>query len=125
MTVPIGLRALAGLYLLYAGFFIWIALHGILSVLYALFGLIILGVGLCFIALARALCRLKRWAWYGSVTLSCLSVLSFLFALLKLNPQHDVIYTRVFQGTQVAINFLIILYLSRTRIRSRFFRIER
>ena len=125
MALPIGLRAIAGLYLLYAGCFIWIALHGLVSVLYALFGLLILGVGLCFITLARALCRLKQWAWYGSVTLSCLSVLSFLFALLKLNPQHDAIYSRVFQVTQVAINFLIILYLSRARIRSRFFRIER
>ena len=125
MALPIGLRVIAGLYLLYAGFCIWIAIHGLVSVLYALFGLLILGVGLCFIALARALCRLKQWAWYGSITLSCLSVLSFVFALLKINPQHDVIYTRVFQGTQVAINFLIILYLCRTRIRGRFFRIER
>jgi hypothetical protein len=59
----------------------WIGLHGIASILYIPFGLLILGVSTFLIFLAKALWNFKRWAWYGSVILGDFLALSFLCAL--------------------------------------------
>src|SRR4051812_17687087 len=99
MPLPVGLIAISSLYVVFAAYLLWIGLHGIACVLYLPFGLLILGVSVFFISLAKALLRFKRWAWYGSVILGSLAALSFLYALIMLTPQHNVLYTRVFQWT--------------------------
>ena len=120
MPVPVGLIAISSLYLVFAGYLVWIGLHGIVSILYMPFGLLILTVSAFFILLAKALMTFNQWAWYGSVILGSLSAVSFLYALIMLTPQHNVLYTRVFQWSGVFIGCIMVLYLNRTPIRSRF-----
>src|SRR5215208_5938804 len=112
MPVPIGLMAISSLYVVFAAYLLWIGLHGIVSILYLPFGLLILSVSAFFIFLAKALLKFKQWAWYGSVILGSLSALSFLYALITLTPQHDVLYTRVFQWNGFFISCIIVLYLN-------------
>ena len=120
MPVPVGLIVISSLYVVFAAYLLWIGLHGIVSILYIPFGLLILGVGAFFILLARALLTFKQWAWYGSVILGSLSAVSFLYASIMLTPQHDVLYTRVFRWAGIVIGCTIVLYLNRTPVRSRF-----
>jgi hypothetical protein len=120
MPAPFGLIAISSLYVVFAAYLLWIGLHGIASILYLPFGLLILGVSVFFILLAKALLKFKQWAWYGSVILGSLSAVSFLYALIMLTPQHNVLYTRVFQWNGVFIGCIIVLYLNRTPVRSRF-----
>ena len=120
MAVPVGLIAISSLYVVFAAYLLWIGLHGIASILYMPFGLLILSFSAFFILLAKALLTFKQWAWYGSVILGSLSAVSFLYALIKLTPQHNVLYTRVFQWSGVLIGCIIVLYLNRTLVRSRF-----
>jgi len=118
MPVPVGVMAIASLYVVFAAYLLWIGLHGIASILYIPFGLLILGVSAFFIFLAKGLWTFKQWAWYGSVILGSLSALSFVYALIGLTPQHDVLYTKVFQWSGFFISCVIVLYL--TAVRSRF-----
>ena len=120
MPVPVGLIAISSLYVVFAAYLLWIGLHGIVSILYMPFGLLILSVSAFFILLAKALLTFKQWAWYGSVILGILSAVSFLYSLVMLTPQHNVLYTRVFQWNGVFIGCIIVLYLNRTPVRSRF-----
>jgi hypothetical protein len=120
MPVPVGLMAISTLYVVFAAYLSWIGLHGVASILYLPFGILILSFSAFFIFLAKALWTFKQWAWYGSVILGSLSALSFLYALIMLPPQHDVLYTRVFQWNGLFISCIIVLYLSRTSVRSRF-----
>ena len=120
MPVPVGLIAISSLYVVFAAYLSWIGLHGVASILYLPFGLLILGVSAFFIVLAKALLTFKQWAWYGSVILGILSAVSFLYSLVMLTPQHNVLYTRVFQWNGVFIGCMIVLYLNRTPVRSRF-----
>jgi|tagenome__1003787_1003787.scaffolds.fasta_scaffold20817100_2 hypothetical protein len=120
MPIPVGLLAISGLYVVCAAYFLWIGLHGIASILYLPFGLLILGVSAFFILLAKALLAFKRWAWYGSILLGSLAAVSFVYALIRLTPQHDVLYTRVFQWSGVFIGCIIVLYLNQAPVRSRF-----
>jgi hypothetical protein len=103
MPVPVGLMAISSLYVVFAAYLLWSALHGIVSILYMPFGLLVLGISAFFILLAKALLTFKQWAWYGSVILGSLSVVSFLCALVMLTPQHDVLYTKVFQWSGVLL----------------------
>jgi hypothetical protein len=120
MPVPVGLIAISSLYGVLAAYLLWIGLHGVVSILYMPFGLLILGVSAFFVLLAKALLTFKQWAWYGSVILGSLSAVSFLYALIMLPAQHDTLYTRVFQWCGVVIGCVIVLYLNRTAVRSRF-----
>ena len=120
MPVPIGLMAISSLYVVFAAYLLWIGLHGVVSILYMPFGLLILGVSAFLIFLAKALVTYKQWAWYGSVLLGGLSALSFLYALIMLTPQHNVLYTRVFQWNGFFISCIVVLYLNRTSVRGRF-----
>jgi len=120
MSVPVGLIAISSLYVAFAAYLLWIGLHGIVSILYMPFGFLILSVSAFFILLAKALLTFKQWAWYGSVVLGSLSAVSFIYALIMLTPQQNVLYTRVFQWSGVFIGCMIVLYLNRTPVRSRF-----
>src|SRR3954463_778892 len=120
MPIPVGLLAISGLYVVCAAYFLWIGVHGIVSILYLPFGLLILGVSAFFICVAKALWECKLWAWYASVILGSLAALSFVYALLMLRPQHDVLYTRVFQWSGLFISCMIVLYMNGTSVRSRF-----
>src|SRR5215212_6015401 len=111
LWMPVGLIAISSLYVVFAAYLLWIALHGIVSILYIPFGLLILSVSAFFILLAKALLTFKQWAWYGSVILGSLFAVSFLYALITLTPQHNVLYTRAFQWTGVFIGCIIVLYL--------------
>jgi hypothetical protein len=120
MPVPVGLVAISTLYIIFAAYLLWIGLHGVVAILYLPFGLLILSVSAFLIFLAKALLNFKQWAWYGSVILSSLSALSFLYALIMLTPQHRVLFTRVFQWSGFFINGIIVLYLNGTSVRNRF-----
>lgn len=120
MPVPVGLMAISFLYVVTAAYLLWIGLHGIMSILYMPFGLLILGLSAFFILLAKALLTFKLWAWNGSVILGSLSAASFLYALIMLTPQHNVLYTKVFQWSGVFIGCIVVLYLNWTPVRSRF-----
>ena len=120
MPVPIGLMVISSLYVVFAAYLLWIGLHGVVSILYLPFSLLILNVSTCFIFLARGLWTFKQWAWYGSVILGSLSALSFLYALMMLRPQHNVLHTRVFQWNAFFISCIMVLYLNKTSVRSRF-----
>jgi hypothetical protein len=120
MPVPVGVMAISILYVVIAAYLLWIGLHGVVSILYMPFGLLILGVGGLFIVLAKALWKFKRWAWYGSVIVGGLLALAFLYALVMLMPQHDVLYTRVYQWSGFSIGCAMVLYLNVTGVRSRF-----
>src|SRR3954466_16115682 len=118
--VPVGLMWISSLYVVFAAYLLWIGFHGIISILYLPFGLLILSVSAFFIFVAKALWTFKPWAWYASVILGSLSALSFVYALIMLRPQHDVLYTRVFQWNGLFISCIIVLYLNGTSVRSRF-----
>jgi len=118
--VPVGLVLIASSYVVFAVYLLWIGVHGIVSILYLPFGLLILGVSAFFICVAKALWECKLWAWYASVILGSLAALSFVYALLMLRPQHDVLYTRVFQWSGLFISCMIVLYMNGTSVRSRF-----
>ncbi|MFL4994695.1 MAG: hypothetical protein ACJ8AY_14845 [Gemmatimonadales bacterium] len=120
MRVPIGLIAISSLYVLIAVYLVWIGFHGLVSILYLPFGLLILGVSTFLVLLAKALLTFKQWAWYGSVILGSLTAVSFLYALIMLPPQHDVRYTSVFRWSGVFIGCIIVLYLNWAPVRSRF-----
>jgi hypothetical protein len=118
--VPLGVMWISTLYVVFAAYSLWIGLHGIASILYLPLGLLVLGVSAFFILAAKALWQCQLWAWYASVALGGLSALSFVYALLRLTPQQNVLYTRVFQWSGFLISCVIVLYLSRTAVRSRF-----
>jgi hypothetical protein len=120
MPVPVGLMAISSLYVVFAAYLAWIGLHGIISILYMPFGLMLLGVSAFFLFIAKGLWKFKQWAWYGSVILGSLFALTFVYALIMLKPQHDVLYTKVYQWSGFFINCMIVIYLSRTAVRSRF-----